>query len=211
MSATAVRDPRGLRTDRAPARLRSTCGRVIPLHIDRWFDEATLEELQLLSHAIGPVLDVGCGPARHVLALRAAGVAAVGVDNAPSVVRLARSRGAVVVEASLFDRLPNEGKWASALLLDGNLGIGGDVERLLGRMHAVLRPGGRALVEVAAPGRGHRRLRVQAEIGGSPVTGWFPWAEVSADEIAAVAGHASFTATSIWTDADRWFGILEAR
>ncbi len=118
--------------ERAPAMLRSSCGREIPLRMERWFGEPGPEEVALLAMAIGPALDVGCGPARHVLALTAMGIPAVGIDNAPSVVDIARRRGARVVLGSVFGPLPKEGRWGSALLLDGNFGIGGDPAAALG-------------------------------------------------------------------------------
>ena len=76
----------------------------------------------------GPVLDVGCGPGRLVLGLAQRGTVALGVDPAPAAVALARSRGAPVLQRSVFDPLPGQGRWRTVLLADGNIGIGGDPE-----------------------------------------------------------------------------------
>jgi SAM-dependent methyltransferase len=195
----------------APAALRSACGRRIPLHVDRWFDDPRPEEHALLAHALGPVIDIGCGPGRHVRALNANGVPAVGLDHAPSAVALAERRGTPVILGSVFDPIPSEGRWATALLLDGNVGIGGDPIRLLRRVRGVVRPGGRVLVEVEPPGSGTGRLRVRAELDGEIASPWFPWALVGADEVPAIAGRARFTATYIAPENDRWFARLEAR
>jgi SAM-dependent methyltransferase len=67
-----------------------------------------------------PVLDIGCGPGRHVHALARRGVLALGVDVSAGALALARARGAAVFEASIFAEVPHPGQWASALLLDGN-------------------------------------------------------------------------------------------
>lgn len=199
------------RSGQGPARLRSACGREIPLHVDRWFAEPGPEERIALAAAVGPVLDVGCGPGRHVLALNAIGIAAVGVDNAPSAVDAARRRGAPAILGSIFDPVPSEGRWRTAILLDGNVGIGGDPRRLLRRVHEVLAPAGRVLVEVEPPGRGTGTLRVRAEVGDETASAWFAWALVGADEIPAIAETASFATTDLRAEGGRWFARLEAR
>ena len=35
-------------------------------------------------------------------------------------------RGATVLQRDIFGPLPGEGRWGTALLFDGNVGIGGD-------------------------------------------------------------------------------------
>lgn len=50
---------------------------------------------------------------------------ALGIDVSEIAVAHARSRGATAIEASVFDRVPGAGRWGSAPLLDGNVGIGG--------------------------------------------------------------------------------------
>ncbi len=52
----------------------------------------------------------------------------------------------------MFAPLPGEGRWGTALLADGNIGIGGDPVALLRRLREVLDPRGRIVVELAAPG-----------------------------------------------------------
>ena len=106
--------------DAAP-RLRTAAGEVIALPVARWMGDPTPEETEVLARAVAPVLDVGCGPGRHVLALARRGLLVLGIDVAPYAVALAQSQGAPVLERSVFARLPGAGRWATVLLLDGNV------------------------------------------------------------------------------------------
>jgi SAM-dependent methyltransferase len=210
ISRVARVDPEAARLA-SGAWLRPARGEGIPLHVDRWFAPPQDEELRMLARATPPVLDVGCGPARHVLALRAMGVAALGIDNAAGAVGVARRRGASVLQRCVFGDLPAEGRWGSALLLDGNVGIGGEPDRLLARLHRVVRVGGRVLIEVEPPGRGRGQLRVRAELDGRAVSSWFAWATVGADEVPRLARMAGFATIGLREDTGRWFATLEAR
>lgn len=189
--------------------LRSDRGDLLPLHVDRWYAEPSVAEREVLDRAFAPVLDVGCGPARHTLALLARGVRAVGVDVASSAVRVARRRGAPVLHRSIFDRLPDEGCWGAALLLDGNVGIGGDPQALLRRIRRLLRPGGRVLVEVEPPGTPTESFLVTFD-GHGPRATWFPWACVGAEGLFDLAGPAGFAVAELWAAGERWFGRLDA-
>jgi SAM-dependent methyltransferase len=175
--------------------------------VERWLAPASAADERLLDRTDGPVLDVGCGPGRHVHALVRRGVLALGVDVSPSAVRIARARGAVAVEGSIFDRVPGAGLWRSALLLDGNVGIGGHPAALLARVGALLAPGGCALVELGPPGGGLRATRVRLE-RGTAVGGWFDWATVAADAVDAPAHDAGFHVDDTWCDDGRWFARL---
>ncbi|MGH2557217.1 MAG: class I SAM-dependent methyltransferase [Actinomycetota bacterium] len=185
-------------------------GSVVPLHRERWLGPATVEEGAVLDRAVAPVLDVGCGPGRHLLALAARGICALGVDVASNAVRIASTRGALVLHRSIFDPLPGEGRWASALLMDGNIGIGGDPEALLRRLRQLLRRGGRVLVEVEEPGTptGPVWLRVH---DGTRLGPSFPWARVSADRLSELARRTGFHTIEQWNAARRWFAALERR
>jgi SAM-dependent methyltransferase len=188
--------------------LRSTCGRTFALASDRWWRDPRDEESRLLGLALSPTIDIGCGPGRHTVALARLGVVALGVDPSAIAVEAASARGATVMHRSVFDRLPGEGRWATALLLDGNVGIGGDPGRLLRRVRALLRPGGRALVEVEAPGVATERLSVRAELGGR-ATEWFPWARVGVDGLGDLARSSGLRPVSMWLDEGRWFARLD--
>ena len=176
------------------------------LPFERWLRRAADEEEQLLQWATGPVLDVGCGVGRHLTALGRRGVAATGVEISPRAVQIARARGAEVLEGSIFDH-PTAGGWGSALLLDGNIGIGGDPERLLARVAELLRPGGNALVELDPPRSETRMLRLRLE-GPHDVSDWIPWAWVGADAIAPIAAGVGLALDDLWSTERRWFARL---
>ena len=184
--------------------LRTRHGATLPLHLDRWRGGPDTRELQLLETIADPVLDVGCGPGRVAAALVAHGRLALGIDPSPAATAEATARGAVVLQRSVFGPLPGEGRWGSAVLLDGNIGIGGDPVGLLRRLSQLLRAGGHALVEVEPPGVPNEMLTVRIERldGVSP---WFPWARVGADRFAVTAAEAGFVTEAIEPFDDRWF------
>ncbi len=174
----------------------------------RWVGPAAPEDERLLDRVVAPVLDVGCGPGRHLLALARRGIDGLGLDVTPSAVRLARSRGAAVVEGSIFEGVPRSGTWGTALLLDGNIGIGADPVALLVRVAAVLRPGGRILVELGPPGTGGgtERARVDHDSHTGP---WFDWIVVDAGSIGAITAEAGLDVVTSWHAAGRWFAQID--
>jgi SAM-dependent methyltransferase len=186
---------------------RAEGGRARVLPIARWMGALTAADESVLRRAAGPVLDIGCGPGRHVLALAGRGVSALGLDFSPAAVRVARSRGAEAIEGSVFDDVPGAGSWRSALLLDGNIGIGGDPAALLARVGWLLAPGGHLLVELARPGAatGPRRMRLEVATAASP---WFDWATVAAADIVDVATTAGLVVRERWSAHGRWFASL---
>jgi SAM-dependent methyltransferase len=189
--------------------LRTESGSTISLAPGRWHREPSAEEEEVLERVVGPALDVGCGPGRHVLALSKMGVAAVGIDVSPLAVTVARGRGATVLHGCVF-RSPELAKaWKTVLLLDGNIGIGGCPTALLRRVGQLLATGGRALVEVGAPGTPTGRVRVRVERGA--IRGpWFEWARVSASRLPRIAESAGFEVGSdVWESGCRWFAQLD--
>jgi SAM-dependent methyltransferase len=188
--------------------LRDADGGTRPLPLDVWLGAAGAVDERVLDRARGPVLDVGCGPGRHVHALARRGVLAVGIDISPAAVALARRRGATVLEASIFDRVPGAGSWCTALLLDGNIGIGGRPDALLARLAGLLARGGTVLAELDRPGSGVVRDRVRLE-DGETVSDWFAWARVGADAVDGPARAADLRVAARWRDGGRWFAALE--
>ncbi len=119
----------------------------------------------------------------------------------------ARERGAPVLRRSVFRPLPGEGRWGTALLLDGNVGIGGDPVALLRRCAELVRPaGGLVLAEVLGPGTPTASLQVRVEHDGD-VGPWFPWARVGADGWAALAAGAGLVPEGFERAGNRWFGL----
>jgi SAM-dependent methyltransferase len=189
--------------------LRLADGTMRPLNAERWYGEPSPGEMRLLQDMAGPVLDVGCGPGRLVVGLGRLRVVALGIDPAPGAVRACRQRGAPVLQRSVFQRIPAEGRWRTVLLADGNIGIGGDPARLLARCRELTGPDGHVLVELAPPGTGIRQHRARLECG-EVVGPWFDWAEVGVDavaEVAASAGLAPFNCQSLAGEG-RWFATL---
>ncbi|HEX7277070.1 MAG TPA: class I SAM-dependent methyltransferase, partial [Acidimicrobiales bacterium] len=159
----------------------------------------------------GPVIDLGCGPGRLVVSLAGDGVSVLGVDSSPAALALARQRGARVLEADVFGPLPGEGRWATCLLFDGTIGIGGDPVRLLSRCFELTGGEGRVIAEVEPPGTGWRHLVAWFERDGGRGPA-FDWAVVGADAIADIAGDAGFVVASLdRTPSGRWFADLRAR
>jgi SAM-dependent methyltransferase len=178
-----------------------------PLLVDRWTAPCDEVDERTLQRAQQPVLDVGCGPGRHVHALARRGVMALGIDASEAALALARRRGSNAVLGSVFGHVPGAGTWGSALLLDDNLGIGGDPVRLLRRVATLLRPGGTVLVECDAPGgpTGPVTARMDGPAGTSDP---FAWAVVAADGVDAVAAAAGLTVEEAWEDGERYFAAL---
>lgn len=188
--------------------LRWADGSASPLHVHRWSAEATAAELALLARARAPVIDVGCGPGRLVAALSRAGVTALGIDVLPEAV----ARGASAERRSVFGRVPGAGAWGTAILLDGNVGIGGDPVALLRRVHELLddERGGTVLLETEPEGVGVRsgRCRLETPTGTSTA---FRWGRVGADGLAPLAAATGFAVADAWQAGDRHFAELTTR
>ncbi len=186
--------------------LRGIDGSTVELEVDRWRGEPDPHETALLDRLVDPILDIGCGPGRVPALLAAQGRVALGIDPAPHAVAEARERGAPVLRRSVFLPLPGEGRWGTALLLDGNVGIGGDPVALLRRCAELVRPGGGlVLAEVAPPGTPTAPLHVRVEHQGDAGP-WFPWARVGLDAWAGLASAAGLTSAGFERAGSRWFG-----
>ncbi len=187
------------------ARIRLADGRLEPLPLDRWLAPADAVDQAILADVEAPVLDLGCGPGRHLAALRALGKRGLGVDLSPVAVALARDRGAEAINGSIWANVP--GLWRTILLLDGNIGIGGNPVALLRRAGELLAPGGAILVETDPPGAPTQRMRIRIE-APDLVSEWFRWARVGVDGADEVAERAGFAVESTEEVGDRAFVTL---
>lgn len=165
---------------------------LLDMDFGKWSADADEVDRSLLMHTRGPVLDIGCGPGRMVRAAGELGLVALGLDVSPDVVALARRDGLAVALGSVFDRVPAEGLWRTALLIDGNVGIGGDVAALLTRCRKVLASAGTLIVELHADDeRDHSYNATVVDAEGSQ-SGAFPWAEVGLTRLRELAPASGF-------------------
>ena len=180
--------------------------------VQQWCEPATPAEVALLRASGGPVLDVGCGPGRMLVAAADLGLRALGVDVSGEAVAHARSRGAMAIRHSIFDALPYEGQWKTVLLLDGNIGIGGNIAAMLRRLGQVLAPSGSVLVEVEQEAALDVSYAAILRGSGHEASEPFPWARVGPLALDTYAVDACWTAAQ-WTTfpaTDRLGGSLEA-
>ncbi|MEP6816187.1 MAG: class I SAM-dependent methyltransferase [Marmoricola sp.] len=177
-----------------------------PLAMLRWTTTDASDRF-VLESCEGATLDVGCGPGRLTSGLAASGVVALGIDVVPEAVEQTRARGALALLRDVFAEVPGHGRWGTVLLADGNIGIGGDPERLLNRVAALLAPGGRVVVDLAPPGRGSNVREIRLSSGGL-VSDPFQWAMVSVDLIGEVATSAALTVLRTHDYEGRWFAVL---
>jgi SAM-dependent methyltransferase len=118
------------------------------------FTKGTEQEVEYLIGALGlesgqRVLDVGCGPGRHSLALARRGFEVVGVDLSPDFVALARDHAAAECLTAQFEEadvrtLAYDAEFDAALCLcQGGFGLlgGRDESAVFGHIAAALRPG----------------------------------------------------------------------
>jgi SAM-dependent methyltransferase len=188
-----------------PLAMRTDDGEVIVLDVERYLAVSNAADATVIDRCRGPVLDIGCGPGRMVVALAARGIAALGLDIAPMAVELTRSRGVPVLLRDLFARIPGEGRWSSALLVDGNIGIGGDVDRVLVRLRVLLAADGRAVIETAADAATDRTMQVRFARAGVTTGPRFSWAVIGASALRERAVAAGFRVVDTWSVDGRHF------
>ena len=183
---------------------------VTRLPVEDWQGLADESDRMLLDRCVGRTIDIGCGPGRMSEHLMLGGHEVLAIDVVDEAVIQTRARGVTARHQDVFSPVPGEGRWDTALLADGNIGIGGDPFVLLSRVHQLLAPAGRVVVDLDPPGTGltthWARLR-SASADSHP----FPWAFVGADAIGSVADAVGFDVAGPEQSHDRWFAVLERR
>lgn len=181
----------------------------VRIELQRFLDDADASDAEVVDKIRGPVLDVGCGPGRMVHAAIMAGHLALGIDISPAAVSVAHEQGLPVLRRSVFHDLPAQGQWGTVLLIDGNIGIGGDPETLLRRCAGlVYRTGGCVVVEAHVD---HRRDRVFDGIVVDDLHREslpFPWAEVGLGALRGHAARAGLRPVREWAARGRTFAEL---
>jgi SAM-dependent methyltransferase len=193
-----------LREQAAALLLCTADGRALPLAMSRFCGPPDTADEELLRRCRGPVLDVGCGPGRLTVALAERGIPALGVDISLAAVAQVRQAGAPALHRSVFDPLPGQGRWATVLLADGNIGIGGLPTRLLSRCAQLLAPDGQLLIE-AEPGDVDERMTAWLEHPDGRRGPAFPWARLGTAALLCAAAGAGLHVTGQWQHADRAF------
>ena len=195
---------------RSQAWLRVAPGRRLAHDLAAYFAPVTAHERALLDVVEGPVLDVGCGPARHARLLQARGVVVIGLDRSLLALELARSLG-------LRHRLHADARSGplpsvrTALLLDGNLGLAGTPDgavRLLHRMATACGPGGRLLVGGRAPRHGRLRPLVVRDEYRDLVGPWGRWLQAGLPAVLDLARPAGWRLQHAVTVGARYWAAL---
>ena len=127
-----------------------------PAYLRNAFTKGTEQEVGFLVDSLGleagdRVLDVGCGPGRHALALARRGIDVVGVDLSEDFVALARDAAAVDGLPARFEvgdarELAYDAEFDAVICLcQGGFGLlgGRDEPRVFERIAAAIRAGGR--------------------------------------------------------------------
>jgi SAM-dependent methyltransferase len=154
-----------------------------PAYLRNAFTKGTEQEVGFLVDALGlepgmRVLDVGCGPGRHSLALARRGFEVVGVDHSEEFVRLATeaaaAAGLTTAEfecADVRDLEHASGFDATICLCQGGFGLlgGRDELAVFGRIAATLKAGGRLAVSAFSAAFSVRHLEAGEEY--DPATG----------------------------------------
>jgi SAM-dependent methyltransferase len=191
-----------------PLGLRTEDGRFIELQVKRWLGPTDAADETVVERCRGPVLDIGCGPGRFVASFSERGIPALGVDIADTAVGLTRRLGLPTLLRSVFHDLPGEGRWPTVLLLDGNIGIGGDPTRLLERVATLLRPGGRLVVETDPDPDRYEIIEVRFTEGGQVVGPPFDWARVGLDPLTDRVRGIGYRIHESWSAGGRTFAAV---
>ncbi|MFJ8229632.1 class I SAM-dependent methyltransferase [Streptomyces sp. NPDC094448] len=195
---------------RGPLFLRRDDGWLLPLEVERWCRRADRVDRDVLDRCEGAVLDVGCGPGRLIAELAARGRTALGIDVHRTAVARALRLGGRALCRSVFEPLPGEGRWDTALLMDGNIGIGGNADVLLARMKGLLRSGGLLITETdPADVDEHTQVRVVRHLGTRTAGTSFPWARLGTPALLHRAQ--GWETAAHWTAGGRRFVALRSR
>jgi Methionine biosynthesis protein MetW len=192
-----------------PLELVASDGRALTLDVERWLRDADEADWTVLDRCTSPVLDVGCGPGRIVRACSACGMAALGIDIAAEAVAFCNARGGPALRCDILaDRsgsVAGEGRWSTVLLLDGNIGIGGNVRHLLARVARLMHVDGRLIAEASPAADGERALRVRFRRNGRTEGPSFGWSVIGAAALCEAAAMVGLVSVDRWSNGSRQF------
>jgi len=184
---------------------------VVHLDVARWLADVDETDDEVLRRCHGPVLDIGCGPGRFVRALTQLGIPALGVDIAETAVEITRRSGGSALGRSVFEPLPAEGRWPTILLMDGNVGIGGDVVRLLRRVAEILEQQGLLIVECAPQDEVDEVLSVRFSSCDKAMGPEFAWARMGSAALRRQAPSCGYSVEETFVRQGRSFVCLRLR
>jgi glycosyltransferase A (GT-A) superfamily protein (DUF2064 family) len=179
----------------------------LDLDVARWSEDADEVDLMVVSRCEPPVLDVGCGPGRMVVALNRSGRSALGVDISAVAVGTSMSRGGPALRRRISDSLPAEGRWGTALLVDSNVGMGGDLDALLRRCCDLVEPGGLVIAEVD-PSQDRDEVHSVVLSSGGRRSLPLPWGRIGARTLTRVASALDLLVAEEWSAGGRVFVSL---
>ena len=110
-----------------------------------------------------------------------------------------------MLEGSVFDAVPNQGTWQTVLLVDGNIGIGGDVHSLLHRCAELVAPEGEIVVELHADRDMNSVYSGQLVGTDGGVSESFPWAQIGLDPMVDHAAELGLDLGQAWELGGRTF------
>lgn len=169
------------------------------MDVGRFAAPADDADLSVLTRANGAIIDLGCGPGRMVQAAIMTGRFAFGIDVSPTAVAVANRAGLPVLEHDINDVLPLEGKWGTALLLDGNIGIGGDPKALLSRVWDIVTDTGFIIVETSADEHEEEYFLAEVSDELGRFSGSFPWAQIGSRALLRIAAEAGLNCVEMWS------------
>ena len=140
-------------------------------------------------------------------ALTESGRAALGVDMSSVAVQLSMARGGLALHRRIDGPLPAEGRWGTALLMDGNVGLGGDVAALLVRCMQLVVHGGLIICEVDRIPERHEVFQVvlrTQRTASRPLV----WSRLGATALMQIAKSLDLLLVEEWTSGDRAFVAL---
>ena len=95
--------------------------------------------------------------------------------------------------------------WQTALLVDGNVGIGGDIPALLARCTELLSPSGEIVVELDDDPAHVDSYLAEVTDGEGRMSATFPWAEIGLDELLKLLPALGLRLVQSWVRDERSF------
>ena len=197
------------RTAVSKATWAGDCEDPFPLDISRWTGDADAVDMLVVARCEPPVIDLGCGPGRMVQALNESGLAALGVDMSSVAIGLSRARGGLALRRRIDEPLPAEGRWGTALLMDTNVGLGGNVTALLARCMRLVTSGGLIICEVDQVSERHdvHTVILRTQFATSPP---LAWSRIGTSALVQAARSLDLLLVEEWTSGGRAFVALRS-